>query len=226
MAGLPMIYDVTPLHHGEPARAIEMIEREWDKAIKPHLPQNGKLPVFDADGGFHSHKLRKLIHEVGGVPRIHHRSHSDHEKSKRAVAADRKARWKIDGYPMWQANGLREIFCNCGQGRTFRRFSKTKSGQAVARVEGSCKTCGPISVTAWRLAPRPESQALRQMRLSGRPRAGRLGLWQSALVWRLNSRSLWSQALRHHRGLPRNDGAAFLADQGQALDPPSLASQA
>jgi hypothetical protein len=55
--------------------------------------------------------------------------------------------------PKWHLNGHHELSCACGQGKTFRRVEKKRSGEAVARLEGSCEKCGSVSLTAgqWRL---------------------------------------------------------------------------
>jgi hypothetical protein len=70
--------------------------------------------------------------------------------------------FEIEGNPEWRANGMREIFCMCGEGHVSARYSKTKNGQQKTAVEGACKNCGPIRITAddWLVAKVPSDSTL------------------------------------------------------------------
>jgi hypothetical protein len=85
-------------------------------------PRSPRLSrVLTADAGIQSQKLRLAIRRAGAVDNIQLRSSKD--DSQALVQRDRETLIPIDGYDNWQANALRELYCRCGEGVTYRRIS-------------------------------------------------------------------------------------------------------
>lgn len=151
--GLPLAKRTVRIHHPERATAIDLFQKDYRTKVLPNLTNNG-LAVLTADSGLNSPSLRRELRRCGVIENIHLASHAQRETTDEHVATRNAARYDIEGYPNWQANGHRELSCLCGQGTTSRTFDQTKDGQAVARTEGRCPSCGSINVTSgqWYLA--------------------------------------------------------------------------
>lgn len=54
----------------------------------------------------------------------------------------------------WLTDGHRNLFCECGHDTVEKKFLHTTKGRLVPRLEGKCKSCGPITVTSgdWKLS--------------------------------------------------------------------------
>jgi hypothetical protein len=158
--GLPLVSRLAPLatkDEGESATALAMLREEWRENVAPHL--SDKLAVLTGDSAYTKGEVRKALREVGIIENIHPVSHADREVSKRNAAKKSSEAIQIQGYPDWHANGHRELYCVCGQGKTTPRVSRNaKTGRAVVRVEGECKICGNITITSgkWRLTEGPK----------------------------------------------------------------------
>ncbi len=157
-SGLPLAARVVPINASEPETAISLMQGEFAHRVRPHLDQD-QIHVMSNDGAYHSHPLRKTYHELGIVERVHHVSRGDSPKSHANARKHDRLRFEIQGYKNWEANGHYELICKCGNGQVSKRFA-LKSGRAVIRSEGSCSTCGLISITAgnWRKAKLPGSK--------------------------------------------------------------------
>ncbi len=157
--GLPLACRLTPLAtkgHGEGDTALAMLREEWRENVAPHLGDG--LAVLTGDAAYTKGELRAALREAGIVESVHPVSHADREVSKKNAEKKNSEAIQIQGYPDWRANGHRELFCVCGQGKTIPRISRNKNGRAVVRVEGECKSCGSITVTSgkWRLTESPK----------------------------------------------------------------------
>ncbi|MDX6587214.1 MAG: hypothetical protein QOI31_1687 [Solirubrobacterales bacterium] len=148
LSGLPVGVAVTPLHHSESDAAIGLME-EFKNGIGQALPKD-KVHMVIADGAYHSHRVRKAMHEAGLVERVHRVSHGWGPTSREHAARVDKNRFKIEGVKHWQANGHYELVCDCGNGKTWKEV-EMRGGKPVIRTVGECKTCGErISITAGR----------------------------------------------------------------------------
>ena len=152
-SGLPLCARLTPINDAEYKTAQSIIENEWRRMIAPYL-QDDLVRVMAFDAAYSGKHMRRAVHRAGFVPNCHPVSHAERKRSELNAAAKDKAQLKIRYYENWHLNGHHELSCACGQGKTVRRVTKKKrSGEAVARLEGSCKECGSVSLTAgdWRL---------------------------------------------------------------------------
>jgi hypothetical protein len=156
--GLPLAHRIVPLatkHETEPDTAIRLFREDWPKRVQPHL--DPELSVLSANAAYTKPELRAQLRQVGIVENCHPVSHAHRKSSKENAKAKNKTVWEIQGYPDWRANGHREIHCVCGGSRISWRVSRDKNGRAVVRTEGSCKTCGSITITSgkWRATQNP-----------------------------------------------------------------------
>jgi len=155
--GLPLGARLTPINEPEAKTARGILEDEWRRTVAPYL-QDDLVRVMACDAAYSGGHMREAVHRAGFIPNCHPVSHADRERSRANAAHKQRTKLKIGygrddkRYDSWYLNGHHELFCKCGQGKTFRRAEKKKSGEAVARLEGSCPTCGFISLTAgeWR----------------------------------------------------------------------------
>jgi len=150
-SGLPLGARLTPINVPEAKTARHILEDEWRRTVAPYL-QDDLIRVMACDAAYTGGHFREAVHRAGFVPNCHPVSHAGRECSIRNAALKQKAKLKIRYRDKWYLNGHHELFCECGQGKTFRRAEKKKSGEAVARLEGSCRNCGSVSLTAgeWR----------------------------------------------------------------------------
>jgi hypothetical protein len=149
--GLPLGMRLTPIQEAEAKTARGIIEDEWRRVVAPYL-QDDLVRVMAFDAAYSGGHMREAVHRAGFVPNCHAVSHADRERSLANADQRSKAKLKIRGHEDWHLNGHLELACKCGKGKTLRRVSKKQSGEAVARLEGTCETCRPISLTAgeWR----------------------------------------------------------------------------
>ncbi len=150
--GLPLGARVTSLNEPEAKTARHILEDEWRRAVAPYL-QDDAVRVMACDAAYSGGHMREAAHRAGFIPNCHPVSHANTERSEANADRKDKAKLKIRYHEHWHLNGHHELKCACGQGRTMRRAERKASGEAVARLEGSCPNCGPVSLTAgqWRL---------------------------------------------------------------------------
>jgi hypothetical protein len=150
--GLPLGARLMPIQDDEATAARSILEDEWRRIVAPYLCEE-KVRVMAGDGAYSGSKMRAAVHRAGFVPNTHTVSHAKRERSLNYAKERRAARLAIRGCKDWHLNGLHELFCRCGEGKTYRRVGKKRNGEAVARLEGSCRNCGSVSLTAgqWRL---------------------------------------------------------------------------
>jgi hypothetical protein len=142
------------IHDGEGPAATKLALEEAKDVLA--LIPNRKLGVLTADTNFTGHDLRAAVRQLGMVENIHMVSHK--RQSEARAEEFRNEQITIDEYPNWFADGHRQIFCACGEGHTFSRFSMAKTNRSVARVEGACANCGSITITSgeWKLVQNPK----------------------------------------------------------------------
>lgn len=119
----------------------------------------GTIGVSTMDGAFSSPRIRRAHRALGYVENTHRVSgDADREETQRHREQLEAMVMRIEGFPNWRANGLREIYCLCGEGSTFARTHLLADGSVTVSVEGSCKRCGPIRVTSgdWRRVKNPD----------------------------------------------------------------------
>jgi hypothetical protein len=149
--GLPLAERLVPINEPEAKTAREILENEWRDAVAPYL-RDEKVRVMAFDAAYSGRHMREAVHRAGFIPNCHPVSHAARERSEAHADRRSKAKLKIRYHENWYLNGHSELSCECGQGKTMRRAEKKQNGEAVARLEGSCPTCGSISLTAgqWR----------------------------------------------------------------------------
>jgi hypothetical protein len=165
--GLPLVGRLTPLQANEGKTTVAILKDEWRRVVAPYLCDD-KVRIMAGDGAYSGSNVRAAVHRAGFVPNTHTVSHAKRDRSLDNAEDRRAARLEIRGCEDWHLNGLFELFCKCGRGKTYRRADKKKSGvfvedpvtgerrelpEAVARLEGSCPDCESISLTAghWRM---------------------------------------------------------------------------
>jgi len=156
--GLPIAARLTSLREGEGQTAREILEEDWPKTVAPHL-EDDVVRVMASDGAYSGGHFRKAVQEAGFIPNCHSVSHARRKRSSAYAKGRKDAKLTIQYHPNWFLNGLQELSCACGEGKTMRRAEKKADGAATARLEGSCPNCGPISLTAgqWRFANNKKS---------------------------------------------------------------------
>jgi hypothetical protein len=184
--GLPLLHRLIPMSQSEKDNMLALFDEEWQRLVGAYLPED-RLAFFSADGGFNKPGLRERLRQLRVVENIAISSRDkskpterddlgepseDPEERKRDAQNRDQAVIEIQGYDSWYADGHRAIHCVCGAGTTSRVFDVRK-GIAVARVEGTCSTCGSITITSglWRLGlnrtPRtPQGKELAKKRKS------------------------------------------------------------
>jgi hypothetical protein len=135
---------VVELQEGESTTLASMIEEQLANEVAPLI--GDRIGVLTTDSAFFSPHVSHAAHSNGYLMNNHHSSHADKPTTKASVAQKDKAKYSIQGYPNWHANGHREVFCKCGR-RATKKNSK-KNGVVYVRVEGACKKCGTISLKA------------------------------------------------------------------------------
>lgn len=140
---VPLDWTLVPLNASEKETGLELIREQFAANTAPFLGE--RIAALTADGGFHKAELRAELHRHGVIENLHVTSHSRGS----AARAERltNERFPIEGYPNWQANGHREIFCRCGR-RPAKVVERRKDGGVSVRVEGKCPKCGPFAATA------------------------------------------------------------------------------
>jgi hypothetical protein len=146
--GLPWAYEHGRINLKEGDACVSALD-DFIANVLPHVGELG-LGVLAADSGFSRQDIRGRLRSIGYLDCIHEVSHAQNrESTDRDREAAARRRFDIEDYPNWYADGFRELHCRCGKGHTFRRVQKT-NGRAVARVEGTCASCGTITVTSGR----------------------------------------------------------------------------
>jgi hypothetical protein len=149
-SGVPLAWRLVPLSASERDTAFDLLREDFAREVSPYL--HGRLKVLVADGALHKPDLRAELRKHGIIENIHLVSHSGNARDR--AAAFTAARYEIEGYPNWFANGHREISCRCGRG-VAKKVEVDANGKAVVRVQGKCPNCGTITVTSgdWRYTP-------------------------------------------------------------------------
>ncbi len=149
-SGIVLHVSAHPNNFSEPGVG-QIAVADLGQTFRPLTPARGGILV--ADGGFASNTVRRGVRSIGYTEIIHPVSHGPDNHAR--VQKENERRLAIQGYPNWSANGHRELMCNCGGGRTERRFDETQSGIVIPRTVGRCSNCGTITITSgqWRITP-------------------------------------------------------------------------
>ena len=152
-SGLPLGARLTAIQKDEAKTARCILEEEWSQVVAPYLAQDG-IGVMACDAAYSGRRFREAIHQAGFVPNCHAVSHARSERSMGNAENKETMRRTIQYRPNWQLTGHMALVCACGEGKTMRRAKKNADGVAVARLEGECRNCGHVSLTAgeWRKA--------------------------------------------------------------------------
>lgn len=147
---LPIACRTVRIHDSEVDCVLDIFENDMPRIRKRMKP--GVIGVSTMDGAFAAPRIRRAHRKLGYVENTHTVSHGDKEVTKRNLQTHLKMVFLIEGYPNWRANGLRELYCLCGEGDVFSRSRILADASVSVAVEGSCSKCGPIRVTSgeWR----------------------------------------------------------------------------
>jgi hypothetical protein len=153
---LPIACRTVRIHDPEVDCVLDILKEDMPRIRK--RMKAGEIGVSTMDGGFSSPRIRRAHRKLGYIENTHRVSRDEGETAKRNLSRHVKMVFLIEGYPNWRANGLREIFCLCGQGDVFSRSRLLKDGSVSVAVEGSCPNCDAIRVTSgdWRQAKNPD----------------------------------------------------------------------
>lgn len=151
-SGIPLAERIVPLQKYEGRLGIRLIE-DFNREIRPLLSDPNAVRVATTDGAFRASDVRAAWRKAGVIENTHFASHADRATSRANAARMDAARYRIDGYPNYYANGHREIFCACGSASFASRSWVDRHSRAHTRIEGTCPNCGPISITAGRWRP-------------------------------------------------------------------------
>jgi hypothetical protein len=159
--GLPVAIKVNAFHESEKDAGVQLVT-EYGERVRPHMDPD-KIAVLTADGGFNTPRLRRACIDAGIAENCHWHTHSITETKVKSIEKLSAEAWRIDGYPNWRANPLRELFCVCGKGRTSRKLTM-RGGKAIVRTVGECRNCGSICITRgkWRMVENPNGFARMQ----------------------------------------------------------------
>jgi hypothetical protein len=126
----------------------------YGSAIVPRLRPK-RLGLLSADGGFDSPEVREGSRLLGLIPNIPVVSGgAKTESAKRNMAKQQATHVEIDGHPGLYADGLRELYCACGEMTTQNRSFLHPDGFAVIRTEWGCPLHGTCTATNgdWRVS--------------------------------------------------------------------------
>lgn len=148
--GMPLDFAAGAIQAGERARALELFAKL--PAHLAHLPVDENVRVVSADAGFTGHDVRDAIRDLGLLENIHPVSGFNEARSvahaARRAASRRRIAHKESGRETWLTDGHCNLFCECGAGEVQKRFRRDRSGRLIPSLEGTCPTCGPITVTS------------------------------------------------------------------------------
>jgi hypothetical protein len=175
--GVPLAWRLTRINEAERTEGTRFAEQELKAALAKldsfSAPgQPGEIRVLTADSGFSTGHLRHALRDLGVLENIHHVSHAHSDRSQNNAAAKRKKRYAIlrdPGlfYDNWYADGHRQLHCRCGHGVVAKRITRGIRGRVSSRLEGQCKSCGPISIDAgrWALRRNNSKRATKEQRV-------------------------------------------------------------
>ena len=154
---LPIACRTVRIHDPEIECVLDIFREDMPR-IRSRMEPSA-IGVSTMDGLFSSPRIRRAHRKLGFIENTHRVSRSeDREETKRHRQQLGAMVMLIEGYPNWRANGLRELYCLCGQGDTFSRSRLLADGSVSVAVEGSCERCGSIRVTSgdWRRVKNPD----------------------------------------------------------------------
>jgi hypothetical protein len=154
---LPIACRTVRIHDQEVDCVLDIFREDMPRIRK--RMNVGEIGVSTMDGAFAAPRIRLAHRKLGYVENTHLVSgNASRDETRRHLAKRLAMVFLIEGYPNWRANGLREIFCICGQGDVFSRSHMRKDGSVSVAVEGACPNCDAIHVTAgdWRQAKNPD----------------------------------------------------------------------
>lgn len=158
--GLPVSCRTVRLHDPEVECLLDAAEHDLPR-IREHMEADD-IGVCTLDGAYAGQRTRRALRKVGWLENTHHVGHGQKAATKRNLAKRLGSASKIEDAPNWRANGLRHIFCLCGEGETYARPRMLAEGRVSVSTECVCPTCGNASFTAgdYRLAQNPSRYVL------------------------------------------------------------------
>lgn len=144
--GMPVCVRTDKINAQEPAMVISCLDDDL-RRIRECIP-DGKLGVITMDGLYATPEVRIAASKAGYVANTHTVSHGLSERTERHLAKREAKVYRIEGFDMWRANGLREVFCMCGDGAVSGKARRNADGSASTYVEGECDRCGDLHITA------------------------------------------------------------------------------
>jgi hypothetical protein len=148
------------IHESEAPMLADIAEHDLSRLRARMSPD--EFGVCTLDGAYSGRDVRRALREVGYVENTHFVSHGNKDVSRRNRKKTEATVYAIEGYPNWRVNGMRELFCMCGEGNVTARPRMLKDGTVSPSVEGTCDTCGSIHITSgdWRQARNPSRYVL------------------------------------------------------------------
>jgi hypothetical protein len=154
--GLPIAARTVRIHNPEIECLLDIAEHDLPR-IRAAMDSDD-IGVMSLDGAFSGSRTRLAVRKHGFLENTHKVGHGDQAATKRNLARHIGTATPIEGHPNWRANGLRELFCICGEGDTFTRPRMLADGTVSVSAEGTCANCGSIHITSgdWRRAKNPD----------------------------------------------------------------------
>lgn len=153
---LPIACRTVRIHDPEIECVLDILKEDMPRIRKRMEPE--AIGVCTMDGAFASPRIRHAHRKLGFIENTHLVSRAEKESADRHKQRRTRMVLSIEGYANWRANGLKEVFCVCGQGDVFSRAHLLSDGSVSVAVEGACQGCGPIRVTSgdWRRVKNPD----------------------------------------------------------------------
>lgn len=153
---LPIACRTVRLHDPEIECVLDIFRSDIPRIRSRMEPDD--IGVSTMDGAFSAPRIRQAHRKLGFIENTHRVSRGDHDSAERNLDKHERMVFLIEDYPNWRANGLRELYCLCGEGDIFSRSRILADGSVSVALEGSCVNCGAIHVTAgnWRRVQNPD----------------------------------------------------------------------
>jgi len=157
---LPISCRTVRIHDPEIECLLDAAEHDLPR-LREHIEPDD-IGVCTLDGAYAGPRTRRALRKTGYLENTHKVGHGLKAATKRNLNRHLGTASKLDGAPNWRANGLREIFCMCGEGDTFARPRMLANGRVSVSTECVCKTCGSASFTSgdYRRAQNPDRYVL------------------------------------------------------------------
>ena len=174
--GLPLVTRRVPLAttgEGEAETARDLLENEWRRRRRAPPLRATRSGSWPATAHTAARTCVRLSIERVSCPTPTRSRTAKRDRSVDNAENRRAARLEIRGCENWHLNGLFDLFCKCGKGKTYRRVGKKKSRvfvvdpatgeqrevpEAVARLEGECPQLRTRQPHRWTVADVQQQQ--------------------------------------------------------------------